>query len=71
MKLSNKVYDVLKFITITVLPAIGTLVFAIFEIWHLDMTLAAEICGTIAAVTTFLGVIIGISSATYAAEKKD
>lgn len=71
MKISNSIYNSLKFLVQTALPALSTLVFAMFEIWHLDMALAAEICGTIAAFTTFLGVLIGISKATYLAERKE
>lgn len=63
MKLPNKVYDVLKWICAIVLPALGTLYFALASIWSLPY--AEAIVGTIAAVTTFLGVILGISTATY------
>ena len=63
MKLSNKVYDVLKFICTIFLPALGTLYFALAQIWRLP--LAEEIVGTIAALTTFIGVLIGISNYKY------
>ena len=63
MKLSNKAYDVLKWIAMYLLPAIGTLYFALSGIWGLPY--GEEIVGTITAVDTFLGVILGISSATY------
>lgn len=62
-KLSNRVYDILKYICQIVLPALGTLYFAIAEIWHLGYS--SEIVGTIAAVTTFLGVLLKISSNNY------
>ena len=61
--MSNKVYDVLKWITTVVLPAIGTLYFALAGIWGLPY--ADQICGTITAVVTFLGIVLGISSAQY------
>ena len=63
MKMSNKMYDVLKWIAIVVLPAIGTLYFALAGIWGFPY--GEQIVGTITAVDTFLGVILGISSATY------
>ena len=61
--MSNKVYDVLKWITMVVLPAIGTLYFALAGIWGFPY--ADQIGGTITAVVTFLGVVLGISSAQY------
>lgn len=63
MKLSNKTYNVLKWIAMYLLPAVGTLYFALSGIWGLPY--GEEIVGTITAVDTFLGVILGISSATY------
>lgn len=63
MKISNKVYDRLKWIAQYCLPAIGTLYFAIAGIWGLPY--GEQIVGTITAIDTFLGVLLGISSATY------
>lgn len=63
MKMSNKVYDVLKWIAMVVLPAIGTLYFALAGIWGFPY--AEQIVGTITAVDTFLGVMLGISNAQY------
>ena len=63
MKLDNKVYDVLKWIAQILLPAIGTLYFALSKIWGFPY--ATEIVGSIAAVDTFLGAHLGISSASY------
>lgn len=63
MKLSNKTYDILKWIAQILLPAAGTLYFALSKTWGLP--LATEVVGTIAAVDTFLGAILGISSAQY------
>ncbi len=61
--MSNKVYDVLKYIAQIVLPAIGTLYFALAGIWGFPY--GEEIVGTITAVDTFLGIVLGISSANY------
>lgn len=61
--MSNKMYDILKWITQYMLPAIGTLYFALAGIWGFPY--GEQIVGTITAVDTFLGVILGISSAQY------
>lgn len=61
--MSNKVYDVLKWIAMYLLPALGTLYFALASIWGLPY--GEQIVGTITAIDTFLGVILGISSAKY------
>ena len=63
MKLNNKTYDILKFIAQIVLPAVGTLYFALAGIW--DFPYAEAIVGTITAVDTFLGIILGISTIQY------
>ena len=63
MKLSNSVYDVLKFLCTILLPACGTLYFALARIW--DLPLAEEIVGTLSAIAVFIGAIIGISSMNY------
>ena len=63
MKMSNKVYDVLKWIAMYFLPAIGTLYFALSGIWNLPY--GEQVVGTIAAVDTFLGVLLGIRTAQY------
>lgn len=67
MKIPNKVYDVLKYVTQIVLPAIGTLYFAISGIWNLPY--AEQVVGTITAIVTFLGVLLGIASANYKKEE--
>lgn len=61
--MSNKVYDILKFIAQVVLPALGTLYFALAGIWGFPF--GEEIVGTITAIDTFLGVLLGISSNQY------
>ena len=66
MKLTNKVYDILRWIAMYLLPALGTLYFALAGIWGLPY--GEEIVGTITAIDTFLGVILGISSAKYKKE---
>ena len=63
MKISNHTYDVLKWIAQYLLPACGTLYFALASIWALPY--GEEVVGTIAAVDTFLGVLLGLSSTQY------
>ena len=61
--MSNKTYDVLKYIAQIALPALGTLYFALASIWHLPY--GEEIVGTITAIDAFLGAILMISSSNY------
>lgn len=68
MKLSNKAYDVMKFIAQILLPAIGTLYFALARIW--DLPLAEQVVGTITAIDAFLGALLGISTLQYNKEKE-
>ena len=68
MKMSNKVYDVLKYIAQIVLPALGTLYFALAKIWGFPY--GAEIVGTITAVDAFLGALLKISTDQYNKEQQ-
>ena len=63
MKISNKVYDVLKWIAQYLLPALGTLYFALSTIWGFPY--GEQVVGTLTAIDAFLGAILGLSSATY------
>lgn len=63
MKMTNKVYDILKFIAQIVLPAIATFYVTIAGIWGLP--LGDEISRTVMAVDTLLGAILMISSSQY------
>lgn len=61
--LSNRSYDALKYVTQIVLPALGTLYFALSQIWGLPA--GEEVVGTVVAVDTFLGVLLGLSTKSY------
>ena len=61
--MSNKCYDILKYIAQILLPALGTLYFALAGIWGFPY--GEQIVGTITAVDTFLGVILKVSSNNY------
>ena len=67
--MSNKVYDVLKWIAQYLLPALGTLYFALADTWGLPY--GEQVVGTIVAVDTFLGVVLGISTAQYTKKQAD
>lgn len=61
--MSNKMYDVLKWVALVVLPAIAILYESLAGIWGLPF--ADQIPATITAVDLFLGVLLGVSSANY------
>lgn len=50
MKMSNKIYDILKWIAMYFLPALGTLYFALAGIW--DLPYGENIVGSITAIDT-------------------
>lgn len=63
MQFDNKVYDILKFIAMIVLPALGTLYFTLSGIWGFPY--GEQVVGTITAVDAFLGALLKISSNKY------
>lgn len=63
MLLNNKIYDILKWIALYLLPALGTLYFALANVWGLPY--GEQVVGTITAIDAFLGAILGISSVNY------
>lgn len=63
MALNNKTYDTLKWVALYLLPALGTLYFALSGIWGFPY--GEQVVGTITAIDTFLGVILGISTNNY------
>lgn len=69
MKLSNKAYDILKWIVMIVIPALTTAYVGLSEIWGFPY--AAEIAKTSAVVCTLLGALLGISTAQYNKDKDD
>ena len=67
IEMPDKVYDILKWIALVVLPAIATLYAALSGIWGFPY--GEQIVGTIAAIDTFFGVVIGVSSIQYSKTK--
>lgn len=61
--LTDKTYNILKWVALVLLPALGTLYFALAGIWGFPY--GEQIVGTITAIDTFLGVILGISTVQY------
>lgn len=61
--LSDKQYGLLKWIVTIVLPAVGTLYFALSKLWNLPG--GESVLGTLIALQAFLGVLLGISTQTY------
>ena len=61
--LPNKVYDILKWVCIIMLPSSAVLVQAICKIWNLPY--GTEIATTITAIATFIGALLMISNANY------
>ena len=68
MKMSNKTYDILKYIAQIVLPALGALYFGLAKIWGFPY--ATEIVGTISVVDAFLGAVLKISTDQYNQEQE-
>ena len=63
MTMSNKFYDIMKWIAMVVIPALGTLYFALAGIW--GWPYGEQVVGTLTAIDTFIGIVLGISSAQY------
>ena len=66
--MSNKLYDALKWVAQLLLPALGALYFALAQIWGFPY--GEEIVGTLAAVDTFLGAVLKISTVQYNKQQK-
>lgn len=66
--LSDVWYNRLKWLAMFFLPALATLVRVVFSIWGIPY--GEQISATIVALNTFLGAILGISNATYKANKE-
>ena len=67
MKLPDKLYDILKWVTMIVLPALATAYVGLAAIW--GWPFADEVAKTTAVICTLLGALLGISTAQYNKEK--
>lgn len=61
--MTNKVYDTLKWIAQYLLPALATFYITFATIWGLPY--GEQISGTLMALDTLLGVVLGVSTASY------
>lgn len=66
---SNKIYNILKYVALIVLPALATLLLGIGELWGIGIM--PKIAGTVTLVATFLGALLQVSTAKYWKEQKD
>lgn len=63
MQLSSGVYNKVKWTALTLLPAIATLYFMLGNLWGFPNV--EQVIGSITAVETFLGLLLGISTRQY------
>lgn len=69
MKLNDKVYNVLKWVALIALNAVGVFYKTIATIWQLPA--GDEVCATCSALALCIGTLIGISTAEYYRTKED
>lgn len=64
--LDNRIYDILKWVALIALPALATLVSVVLPLWNIcDEGTVNAIVGTITAIATCLGTLLGVSTAKY------
>ncbi len=63
MKLNDGMYDILKWITMIVIPALATAYVGLAAVW--GWPYADEVAKTSAVICTLLGALLGISTAQY------
>ena len=64
--LNDKVYEILKWVALIALPALATLVSVVLPLWNIcDESMTTAVVGTITAVSTFLGTLLGVSTMKY------
>ena len=61
--LPDRVYDVLKWVAIIVMPAISTFIVGLGGIWSIPY--AGQLAATVTAIGVLLGALLGLSSAKY------
>lgn len=67
--MSNKVYNILKYVALIVLPALATLLLGLGELWNIEIM--PKVAGTVTLIATFLGAILQVSSAKYWKENEN
>lgn len=66
MRLSDPVYNFLKWFALICLPALAVLVSVVLPVWHVGEDLVKPLVVTINAVGAFIGALIGVSQITIA-----
>lgn len=66
--MSNKTYDILKWVATVALPASVALIISLGQIWNFSQY-AEPIAATVATIAAFMGALLGISSITYQKKK--
>lgn len=65
MQISNKVYDILKWIALICIPAVTTFLSVVLGVLDVDPKTVNVIVTIIAAVGTLIGSLIGVSTSAY------
>jgi len=63
LQLGDKTYNKAKFVVQIILPALGVFYATMSELWQFPKV--QEVVGTVNAIALFLGIILGISTASY------
>ncbi len=69
MRFPDKLYDALKWICLIFLPALGVLLATVLPAVGVDPSVVKVICVVLGAIETFIGALIGVSTAAYKAEQ--
>lgn len=69
MKMSDRVYTILKYLCQIAIPAVGGLYFGLAQLWNLPY--AEQIVGSCSCVAAFIGILIGVSSYQYYKETEN
>lgn len=69
MKMNNKLYDILKWLSLVALDAIGIGYKGLASIWGLPY--GEEILATCSVISILIGALIGVSSAAYYAQREE
>lgn len=69
MKISNKVYDILKWVSVICIPALVTFLGVVLGVLDVDAKTVNIIVTIIGAIGTLIGSLIGISTSAYNKQK--
>lgn len=69
MKMSNETYDILKWVALTVIPALNILMITLSELWNIPY--GTLIAGTISAIGIFIARCLKLSSDVYYSDSED